>query len=303
MRDYLDTRPIKLRAEHLSHPASRRPFVLALLLGLIAGSLIFLDYQGVLTPARAVFQQALSPVAQRLTNLRDSTRDFWAGLRDIHRLREENVYLRQQIGSLQADLIARERILVENTWLRQQLGIQSRQPWELVGAEVVVHSPDAGRRVMTIACGREEGVRVGMAVIGQTEREPAALVGIVEEVASHTANVLLITDAGSRVSARVLHDGSSTLGLVQGQWQLGSRLRLEQLDREIPLSIGQVVVTAGLTSELALPLPMAHVPDGIPIGTIETLLDRDDLTQFAELRPYVDPDRVRYVWIVLNHDD
>ncbi|NJN67541.1 MAG: rod shape-determining protein MreC [Chloroflexaceae bacterium] len=303
MRDYLDTRPIKLRAEHLSLPTSRRPFVLALLLGLIAGSLLFLDRQGLLAPARTVFQETISPVAQRLTRLRDSAADFWAGIQHIHHLREENAYLREQIGDLRADLIARERVLVENTWLRQQLSIQSRQPWELVGAEVVVNSPDAGRRVMTIACGYEEGVRVGMAVIGQTDMEPAALVGIVEEVAPHTAKVLLMTDSGCQVSARVLHDGTSTLGLVQGQWQLGSRLRLEQLDREIPLTIGQVVVTAGLTSVLMLPLPMSYVPDGIPIGTIETLLESDDLTQFAELRPYVDPDQVRYVWIVLNHGD
>jgi rod shape-determining protein MreC len=211
--------------------------------------------------------------------------------------------LKHRISQLETDQIMRDQILVENARLRQQLQIEGRYPWRLVGAEVIIRSPDAGRRVITIARGQKDGVQQGMAVIGQTGSEPAALVGIVEAVNTHTSSVLLITDVSCKISARVLYDGTLALGLVQGQWQNGSRLRLEQLDREISLRSGRVVLSAGLTGELLLPLPLTSVPPGIPIGSVERIIESDGLTQFAELRPYIDPDQVRYVWIVLNHDE
>ncbi len=299
MRDYLDDRPIKLRRERLA--ASRRPFALALLLGLVALALLFLDQRGTL-PVRGVLQQGLSPVAQQLTNLRDGIAGVWSGISDVQNLRAENEALQRQVSKLQADLIAAEQDTLELARLRQQLAIQEGRPWQLLGAEVAIRSPDAGRRVITIARGSQDGVAPGMAVVGQTGSGPAALVGIVEEVGARTADVLLITDFGSRVSARVLHDGTAALGLVQGQWQRGSRLRLEQIEREATLASGDVVVSAGLSRMLNVPLAMSAVPADIPIGSVETV-GSDGHWQVAELRPFADPDEVRYVWVILGETE
>lgn len=305
MRDYLDTKSsnLKVREEQTALPPSWRPFLVALLLGMVATFLLVLDVRGLLAPVRGGLQQTMNPLAVPMTSVRNDIADFLSDLKDFQRLREENRLLKHRVSQLETDQIMRDQIIVENARLRQQLQIEGRYPWRLVGAEVIIRSPDAGRRVITIARGRAEGVRQGMAVIGQTGSEPAALVGIVEEVNTHTASVLLITDVSCKISARVLYDGTLALGLVQGQWQNGSRLRLEQLDREIPLRSGRVVLSAGLTGELLLPLPLTSVPPGIPIGSVERIIESDGLTQFAELRPYIDPDQVRYVWIVLNHDE
>jgi rod shape-determining protein MreC len=99
-----------------------------------------------------------------------------------------------------------------------------------------------------------------------------------------------------------LHDGDSSLGLVQGQWQQGSRLRLEQVNREQVLVVGATVVSAGLTHESGLTLPLAEVPPGVPIGEVETI-SNDGYNQVAELRPYTDPDQVYYVWVILNQEN
>lgn len=297
MRDYLDNRPIKL-----SGSAPRRPLALAVTLCLVAILLLIGDQQGFLTPVRGMAERALSPVAQNLTMLRDQVVGFWAGVSDVQELRAENENLKRQVSQLQEDLIELEQIQAENTRLRQQLEIQDQNPWHLLGAEVIVRSPDAGRRVITIASGSDEGVQPGMAVVGRTSTGPTALVGIVEETTPRTASVLLITDFGSQISARVLHEGESALGIVQGQWQRGSRLRLEKVEREIDLAAGDQVVSAGLTHELGLALALAAVPAGIPIGSVETI-STDSHIQTAELRPYVDPDQVRYVWVILSQGD
>lgn len=299
MRDHLDERPIKLRRDRSHTPASGRPLVLALILALCAGLLIIIDRQGMLGPARGLGQQALAPIALRLTALRDGAADMLARPSSETALREQISLLQRENAELKAELIRREQAQIENVFLRQELAIERDRPWSLLGAEVTVRSPDAGRRVLTIAQGSNTGVRVGMAVIGQDPGGPPALVGIVEAVGPQTADVLLITDFGSQISARALHETNSALGIVQGQWQRGSRLRLEQIDRTAALSPGDPVVTAGLTGALGLPLDLAAVPADIPIGSIDSIT-LDGQQQSAELRPFVDPDQVRYVWVILN---
>jgi rod shape-determining protein MreC len=301
MRDYLDERPIKLRRERANTPASGRPFVLAAVLCLVAGALIILDRQGMITPIRLLLQQSIAPAAQSLTSLRDQAGDVASAPRSDEDLRARISALEQENSQLKAENLRIQQDQVENTFLRQQLQIQREQPWRLLGAEVTVRPPDAGRRVMTIARGTTDGVRAGMAVIGQNPGGPTALVGIVESASTHTAEVLLITDFSSQVSARVIHAARAGLGLVQGQWQQGSRLRLGQVDRSTLLAQGDAVVSAGLTGSLHMPLDLAVVPANIPIGSVETV-SASGQEQSAELRPFVDPDQVRYVWVILNQD-
>lgn len=303
MRDYLDSRLSRLREEQRPIPGSWRPFLIASFLTMIAFVLLVLDVSGLLDTVRGAFQQPLHSVVPPMVVVRDRIGELLEDVRNFHRLREENQWLKQRVSQLETDLIVRDQILVENVRLREQLRIQNQFPWKLVGADVIMRSPDAGRRMMTIARGKNDGVQPGMAVVGQTGSEPAALVGIVDAVSAHAANVLLITDVSCRISARVLYDGTTALGLVEGRWQQGSRIRLEQLDREIPLVPGRVVLSAGLTGELFLPLPLMTVPSGIPIGVVERVIESGRLTQFAELRPFIDPEQVRHVWVIVNHGE
>jgi rod shape-determining protein MreC len=301
MRDFLNERPIKLKRERSSTPASGRPFIVAVVLCLLAGLLLILDHQGLITPARYAVAQALAPIATRLTALRDSAVDLVAQPRGEATLQARITALEQENSRLQEEVLRLERAQVENVFLRQQLQIEREHPWQLLGAEVTVRSPDAGRRVMVLARGSEDGLHPGMAVLGQLRDGPTALVGIVETTGPHTAEVLLITDIGSQISGRIIHNGRAAVGLVQGQWQRGSRLRIEQVDRATPITPGDPVVTAGLTAALGLPLDLAAVPANIPIGSVEEVATTEQY-QHAELRPFVDPDQVRYVWVILSQD-
>jgi rod shape-determining protein MreC len=303
MRDFLgDDRPIKLRRERSATPVSARPYLAALILCILAGALVVLDRQGAITPARHAAAQILAPAAERLTALRDGVSAFVSAPRTEDALQARVAELERQNEQLQSELLRLEQAQVENVFLRQQLQIQRANPWTLLGAEVAVRSPDAGRRVLTIARGERDGVRPGMAVIGQAPGTQAALVGIVEAVGPRSAEVLLITDIGSQISGRVIHESRAEVGLVQGQWQRGSRLRIEQISRSTPITAGDPVVTAGLTAALKLPFDLAAVPPDIPIGSVERVSTAEQY-QSAELRPYVDPDQVRYVWVILSQDD
>lgn len=303
MRDYLDNHPITLRGDGPVTAILTHPLMVAFFLSIIAFVLILLDQHTLFVATRDVLVRGVSPVNRELTGMRYTLADVWSDVANVQQLRKENDALKHEISLLRSELIQREYILLENAQLRQQLAITEHHPWVVQGAEVIVRPTDAGRRVMTIARGSEDGVEVGMAVIGETDTRPAALVGIVEAVGLHTANVLLINDYSSRISARILAGETSALGLVTGQWQYGAPLRLEQLDRTVPLESGQVVVSAGLTGNLGLPLPLASVPAGIPIGTVSHIIKNDDQSQIAEIQSFVEPELVRNVWIILSHQD
>ena len=99
----------------------------------------------------------------------------------------------------------------------------------------------------------------------------------------------------------------ATVGIEGGQFVVrdlksanGTRVNGETATLT-PLAPGDVVVTAGLTAQLDTDLPRAAIPKGVPIGTIEQA-QADGHGQTAELRPFVDPDRIRFAWVILDPD-
>jgi rod shape-determining protein MreC len=297
MRDSVRNRPIKLPR---SSPHRSLTLVIALLV--LALLLLVLDQASMLGPLRAQAETVLSPAMRILSQVRNSVSGVGQGLSDVQQLRARVAALEQENSQLKSDIIQIQELKLKVARLEQQLRIEKEHPWKLLGADVAASSPDSGRRVVFLAAGGEQGVKPGMAVLGQEGSSPPALIGVVENVGPRSASVLLITDFSSTVSAQIYHSGGVTGGVVQGQWQRGSRLRLEEVDRSERLAVGDVVVTAGLTARLNLELPRSAILKDVPIGTVEAI-QADGHSQIADLRPFVDPDRVHYAWILLSQDE
>lgn len=297
MRDSVRNRPIKL-----PRPAPYRSLTLVAALTVLSLLLLVLDQAGMLGSLRSRAETLFSPALRTFSWVGDSLNGVGQGLSDVQRLSQENAALREENSQLKAQIIKSQTLELEVARLREQLRIEKERPWKLLGADVSTHTPDAGRRVLLLAAGSDQGVRPGMAVIGKEGSSPPSLIGVVEKAGPSSSSVLLITDFSSSVSAQVYLDGGVTEGIVQGQWQRGSRLLLEQVDRAAPLTPGAAVMTAGLTARLDSDLPRAAIPKNVPIGTVESAR-ADGHSQVAELRPFVDPDRVRYAWVILSHDE
>jgi rod shape-determining protein MreC len=297
MRDSLRNRPYKLprSSPHRSLRLVSAIFVIALLL-LVA------DQGGLLGPVRAQLQTWLSPVLGTLRRVGDGVNGVGQSLSEVQQLRDRVTALEAENSRLAAENIQTKELLLRISRLEEQLRIEQKRPWQLLGADVSARSPDGGRRVIILSVGSEQGVKPGMAVIGREGSSPESLVGVVENVGPRSASVLLITDFSSSISTQVYYDGGIATGVVQGQWQVGSRLKLDAIDRAEPLREGDVVFTAGLTAQMDAELPRAAIVKGIPIGTLE-VLEVDGHQQTAGVRPFVDPDRVSYVWVLLSQDE
>jgi rod shape-determining protein MreC len=251
---------------------------------------------------RAQAQTWLSPALRLLHQVGDGISGVGQGLSDVQQLRSQVAALQEENSQLRADNLQVKELQLRIARLETQLRIEQERPWKLLGADLTASTPDAGRRVVFLAAGSEQGVKPGMAVIGKEGGSPPALIGVVENVGPRSASVLLVTDYSSAISAQVYYSGGAARGVVQGQWQRGSRLQLKEVDRANPLAEGDVVVTAGLTARFDLELPRAAIIKDIPIGTVESIAT-DGRSRVAELRPFVDPDRVTYAWVLLSQGE
>ncbi|HWQ12929.1 MAG TPA: rod shape-determining protein MreC [Roseiflexaceae bacterium] len=290
---------IRDRRLKIPRPSPYRAPTLVVALVLASVLLLALDHAGMLGPLRSQAETLISPALIGLRRTSDSLAGIGAGIDELQRLRAEVVALREENSRLKARAIQSEALLLENARLREQVRIEQERPWTLLGADVAAHTPDAGRRVLVLAAGSEQGVRPGMAVVAREGSSPPALIGVVESTGPRSASVLLITDYSSAISALVLRPAGHVGGIVQGQWQRGSRLLLQEVSRDDALAAGDTVVTAGLTAELNADLPRAAIPKNVPIGTVETVRPAGR-GQEADLRPFVDPDRVHYAWVILS---
>ncbi|MBS1965945.1 MAG: rod shape-determining protein MreC [Chloroflexi bacterium SZAS-1] len=293
---------VRNRSMRLPRPSPYRSLTLIVSLLVLALLLLVLDQGGLLGPLRAQVQTVLTPLIQPLRRLGDSMGGVGQSLTEVQQLRDRVTALEHENSQLKAENIQVHELRQRLDQLEAQLRIEKERGWQLLGADVSARSPDGGRRMLMLNAGAEQHIRPGMAVLGQEGSSPPTLIGVVENVGPRSASVLLITDYSSAVSAKVYHQNSVATGVVQGQWQIGSRLKLEAIDRAQPLAQGDVVFTAGLTAQFDNELPRAAIVKDIPIGTIENI-EIDGHNQTADVRPFVDPDRVTYAWVLISQNE
>jgi len=293
---------VRNRSMRLPRPSPYRSLTLIVSLLVLALLLLVLDQGGLLGPLRAQVQTVLTPLIQPLRRLGDSMGGVGQSLTEVQQLRDRVTALEHENSQLKAENIQVHELRQRLDQLEAQLRIEKERGWQLLGADVSARSPDGGRRMLMLNAGAEQHIRPGMAVLGQEGSSPPTLIGVVENVGPRSASVLLITDYSSAVSAQIYHSGGQLDGIVQGQWQRGSRLLLQEVARGDQLAPGDVVTTTGLTAELNADLPRAAIPKNVPIGTVETVRPAGR-GQVADLRPFVDPDRVRYAWVILSADE
>jgi rod shape-determining protein MreC len=283
--------------ESRSIALSRRRLTLLLLLVAVALGLILLDEQGELDPVKGRIQAFMEPVEQRLTQTRIGIGEMIGSVTGQGTMQRRIDDLEREVSTLREEIIRLKTYQNKISLLEQELQIRQTYSWQTLSATVVRGSTDNGRRIIRISRGRVDGVTSGMAVVSKEGGSPAALIGVIDKVYAQTADVLLITDYGSTISARTAGTETPAEGLIAGQWQLGSRIKLTDVSRDIPLEVGQYIVTAGLSKALATETPIAQVPPDVPIGTIISV-DQTGHSQTAEVQPFVDPDRVRNIWVI-----
>lgn len=260
----------------------RRRAVLTLL---IIGSFLLLtitygqDSGGLQRGVSAVFSP-LQTVADRALK---PARDLVGWFDKTFEARGENSRLEAELVTARRQAVAGQEALQENAQLRKLVKL-SRGPalaesaYEPVTGRVIARSPTVWHSAVTVDVGSGDGVRVDDPVISGD-----GLVGRVASTQGGSAQVALITDHASAVSAKVLPGGVQ--GVISPDVGNPEDLILDFIDSTKDVHSGQAVVTSGWRAEGLASL----FPPGLPVGEVTSAsIVEQEASQQVHLRPYAD---------------
>jgi rod shape-determining protein MreC len=220
-------------------------------------------------------------------------RDVYGYFASLVHVKRENSRLKQQVNELRQNELQSQSALEQNRVLRDQLKFidSPRFPsdYSPVNTRIISWASEFEQQVV-IAAGSSAGIKPDTPIVTHD-----GLVGRVTDVTGSVAQVTLLTDENSAVTA--LDQTTSATGLVRhGQGQ-GSLL-LDFVRKESNVQQGDVIVTAGKESKQFPSL----FPGGIPIGVVTHVGQSDTaLYKQIQIEPYVDFSSLDAVTALITH--
>jgi rod shape-determining protein MreC len=259
----------------------RRRAVLALL---IIGSFVLLTVtygsgsnglqrgvSSIFSPVQSVLDGALKP-ARDLVNWFDQTFDA----------RGRNSRLQSELQSVRKEAVGASAALAENAQLRKLVGLDRSgaipSGYKPVTGRVIARSPTVWFSDVTIDAGSDQGIAINDPVVNGD-----GLVGTISAVTGGSAQVTLIADHSSAVTAKVVP--LAVQGVIRPNVGDPADLILDFIDSSKHVHKGQTVVTAGWRSQEI----ESRFPPNIPIGEVtKASIVEQEAQQQVHVRPYAD---------------
>ena len=229
--------------------------------------------------ALAPFQRAASSALQPFGN-------FFNDITHLGRTRSQIKNLEEQNALLRSALIENKDIASEIKQLKSVLDLSGKAGYTVVNAKVIsLGSSSAFSQSIMIDVGKNKKITRNMTVISGE-----GLVGVVKQVFDSTALVMLESDPGFHVGARIA--GSNEIGIISGQGT--DKAILQLLDSQSTVKVGDILIARG--SQSGKPF----VP-GVPIGTVTSVLNSSDsVSQLAEVKYFTDLHSLQIVAVVVK---
>jgi rod shape-determining protein MreC len=213
---------------------------------------------------------------------------------DLFSAKSENEKLKEELETLRQRVIQDQTAARENERLRALLsyidGPTFPGGYDGVTTRVIGRPPSPYNQEVLVAAGSSSGIRTNDPVVTED-----GLVGLVTDVTTNGAQVTLLTDQSSAVSAVVLEGGAA--GIVRHGPSDTSGLILDRVGKDELVEKGNLVITAGWrTGKLE-----SLYPRGIPIGTVKSVGQQDvDLYKRIQISPLVDFDSLGEVVVLVR---
>jgi rod shape-determining protein MreC len=227
-------------------------------------------------------QETFAPIETGATRALKPVRDFfgWAG--DTIDAKDQNEALEKEVQQLRADLAEAQTAVRDSGQLKGIAQLHQEdyfpQGTDPLTARVIARSPTVWHSSIKIDKGTSDGVRVDQPVIAA-----GGLAGKVTSATGGTAEVRLITDGQSGVSAQVFPAGVT--GVVRPEVGNPDDLLLESIQSGRRVTENTMVITSGFRSQRLESL----FPRGIPIGRVSKV-DFDELETYqrVHIKPFAD---------------
>lgn len=215
--------------------------IIALLLFLAAVVAVFTSGTEQSRSVQNWVMNVLSPFIRAGAHAEKQVRDSVRSPADSTELLRQNNKLRVEVERLR--ILAQEygRTVEENNKYRSMLNYQSKTAVKLTAASVLRRSSANWWSSLIIDKGTADGIGTDYPVITDI-----GLVGKTGKVATHSAEIILLTDEECRVSARI--EGTQAKGILSGErggFTTRPDLRLRFLDRTLKVEPGVNVYSTG----------------------------------------------------------
>ena len=275
----------------------------AVLVALIVASLVILSLSfseaqsGPLSSIQHGISTVLSPVEEGASRALKPARDLVNWFDETFDARGENDDLRAEVAELREELADSEEAVGENEQLRKLLELDKASAtvasYKPVTGRVIGRSPTVWYSTVTIDVGSGEGVEVNDPVINGD-----GLVGRITETTRGGAEVTLITDHRSAVSASLLPDGPD--GVVEPEVGDPEDLLLDFIANDEEVSEGQILVTAGWSNGRI----SSAYPYGLEIGRVsEATAGEQENFQQVHVEPFADMRDLDFLQVLTGGPD
>jgi rod shape-determining protein MreC len=269
----------------------------AVLLALIAASLVLLTAyfgesdNGSLRSFQRGAMAVFAPIQEGANRAVKPVRDLFGWFGSTLHAKSQRDQLKKERDALRNQLAATDVALAD---ARQQAGLKAQDTsgglgrYQPLQARVYERSPSTWYQTVAINKGSSDGIHRNDPVINSE-----GLVGKVDEVASNSATVTLITDqdfAATGITAISQEPGS-----VSPAVGAPGDLLFELVDNASNVRQGDLIITAGTRSSRLSSL----YPRGIPIGTVSRIdIGEGELDRRIHIKPAADLRRLDLVQVL-----
>jgi rod shape-determining protein MreC len=247
-------------------------------------ALIITSKMGWLRPLENIAASPLDALSGVFNRVAVGISKTTSDLAEIQSLRQRNAELEEALAQFQSELVELREVASDYQRLADLLDYTTTtQSERFVAADVIAVDDLSYLRTITINRGTRDGIAVGMPVVTKQ-----GLVGRILQVSANAAQVLLVTDQNSYVSARL--QTTRVEGSVAGQ--PGGTLRLLYVPLDQTIQEGDLVITSGLGG---------NFPSDIVIGQVTSIRKFEgELNQEAEVRSLINFDTLEFVLVVTS---
>ena len=194
-----------------------------------------------------------------------------------------NTALQQKVAQLKQETAQLQEQAQENQRLHRLLQLQQGLiDTRSVAAKIIAVGQSSDYRTLRINRGRIDGVRRRAGVIAAD-----GVVGRVVSVSRYYADVLLLTDASSRLDIETAH--SRARGMLRGAGRNG---RIDAMDRTLDIQVGDTVISSGLDGVF---------PKGLRVGIVRSVHKPSvGLYLEAEVEPFVHFSQLEQVLVLIH---
>ena len=221
----------------------------------------------------------ITPIERILSNGVGIFDSFWSEYVWLQETREANKELKAKYERLKLETQQLQRALARFSREEETLAYQKEIPSETLLASVIGMGVNPNAREVIVDKGRRAGVKPGMAVVTAD-----GAVGKVQVAHGTSSLVLLISDRDSGIG--VLLNNSRARGIIKGTG--GPECRLEYIDAEVEVAVGETVYTSGEDRVF---------PKGLPVGEV-TRVGAVSEYQEIHMRPFAALNRLEEVLVV-----